>query len=101
MKNLVTSVVAASMMLVGQAIANPAFDNHANYGSVLQDTAAAQGGVNNQRNGHLAAASDSDDSQGVMLYDLDQNGNLVASQRSTGDGADDFGNILFDTGSVY
>ena len=100
MKNLITSIAAATVLFAGQAIANPEFDNHANYGSVLQDTVAAQGGAY-QPTGHLVAAIDSSDSYGSALFDLDQPGNRVASQPSIGDDADDFGNILYDTGSVY
>ena len=37
-----------------------------------------------------------------MLFDLDQAaGKSIASAPSIGDSADDFGNILYDTGSVY
>ena len=103
MNNVITSIAsiaAATVLFAGQAIANPEFDNHANYGSVLQDTVAAQGGAY-QPTGHLVAAIDSSDSYGSALYDLDQSGNMVASQPSIGDDADDFGNILYDTGSVY
>ena len=103
MNNIITSIAsiaAATVLFAGQAIANPEFDNHANYGSVLQDTVAAQGGAY-QPTGHLVAVVDSTDSYGSVLYDLDQSGGSIASQPSIGDGADDFGNILYDTGSVY
>ena len=39
---------------------------------------------------------------GSVLFDLDQPARKsIASQPGIGDGADDFGNILYDTGSVY
>ena len=103
MKNITTtiaSIAAATVLFAGQAVANPEFDNHANYGSVLQDTVAAQGGAY-QPSGHLVAAIDSSDSYGSALFDLDQRSDMAASQPSIGDNADDFGNILYDTGSIY
>ena len=95
-----TTIAAATVLLAGQAIANPEFDNHANYGSVINDTSAAAGGAY-QPTGHLVSVADSSDSYGSVLYDLDQRSTSVASQPSIGDNADDFGNILYDTGSVY
>jgi len=100
MKNLITTLTAATVLFAGQTVANPEFDNHDNYGSVLQDTVAAQGGAY-QPTGHLVASIDSSDSYGSALFDLDQPGNMVASQPSIGDSADDFGSILYDTGSIY
>ena len=95
------SIAAATILLAGQAVANPEFDNHDNYGSVLQDTVATQGGAY-EPTGHLVAALDSSDSYGSALYDLDQPaGRSIATQPGIGDDADDFGNILYDTGSVY
>ena len=100
MKTL-ASIAAVTVLFAGQAVANPEFDNHANYGSVLQDTVSSQGGAY-QPTGHLVAVADSTDSYGSVLYDLDRSaGRSVASQPSIGDSADDFGNILYDTGSVY
>ena len=98
---ILASIAAATVLFAGQAIANPEFDNHDNYGSVLQDTVASAGGAY-EPTGHLVAVSDSSDSYGSVLYDLDQAASRsVATQPSIGDGADDFGNILYDTGSVY
>jgi len=36
--NNIIATIAAAVLFAGQAVANPEFDNHANYGSVLQDT---------------------------------------------------------------
>ena len=100
MKTLVT-IAAATILFAGQAAANPEFDNYANYGSVLQDTVATQGG-SYEPTGHLVAVTDSADSYGSVLYDLDRPaGQAITSQPGIGDSADDFGNILYDTGSVY
>ena len=100
MNNIITSIAAATILFAGQAVANPEFDNHANYGSVLQDTVAAQGG-SYQPTGHLVSVTDSADNYGSVLYDLDQTSSSIAGQPSIGDDADDFGNILYDTGSIY
>ena len=94
-------IAAATVLLAGQAVANPEFDNHDNYGSVLQDTTATQGGAY-QPTGHLVAVSDSSDNYGSVLFDLDQPaGRSVVTAPGIGDSADDFGSILYDTGSVY
>jgi hypothetical protein len=94
-------IAAATVLLAGQAVANPEFDNHDNYGSVLQDTVATQGGAY-EPTGHLVAVSNSSDNYGSVLFDLDQPaGRSVATQPGIGDNADDFGSILYDTGSVY
>ena len=95
------SIAAATVLLAGQAVANPEFDNHANYGTVLNDTVATSGGAY-EPTGHLVSVADSSDSYGSVLYDLDQeSARSIASPPSIGDSADDFGNILYDTGSVY
>jgi len=100
MKTL-ASIAAVTVLFAGQAIANPEFDNHDSYGSVLNDTVAAQGG-SYEPTGYLVAVTDSSDSYGSVLYDLDQpSDQSVATQPGIGDSADDFGSILYDTGSVY
>jgi len=100
MKTLIT-IAAATVLFAGQATANPEFDNHDNYGSVLQDTVSVQSG-SYEPTGHLVGVADSADSYGSVLYDLDRPaGQAIASQPGIGDSADDFGNILYDTGSVY
>ena len=97
----IATLAAATVLFAGQAVANPEFDNHANYGSVLQDNVATAGGAY-EPTGHLVAVSDSSDSYGSVLFDLDRPaGQSVNSQPGIGDSADDFGNILYDTGSVY
>ena len=99
--NTITSIAAVSILFAGQAVANPEFDNHDNYGTVLNDTVATQGGAY-EPTGHLVAVVDSSDSYGSVLFDLDrESSRSVASQPSIGDSADDFGSILYDTGSVY
>ena len=60
MKTL-ASIAAVTVLFAGQAVANPEFDNHANYGSVLQDTVASPGGAY-QPTGHLVAVADSTES---------------------------------------
>ena len=102
MKTL-SAIAAVTFLLAGQAIANPEFDNHANYGTILQDLnqSSHSGGVY-EPTGHLVSIIDSSDSYGSVLYDLDQaSGISLASPPSIGDDADDYGNILYDTGSVY
>jgi len=100
MKTL-ASIVAVTVLFAGQARANPEFDNHDSYGSVLNDTVAAQRDAY-EPTGHLVAVVDSSDSYGSVLYDLDQPADqAVATQPGIGDSADDFGSILYDTGSVY
>ena len=37
---ILASIAAATVLFAGQAIANPEFDNHDNYGSALQGTVA-------------------------------------------------------------
>lgn len=99
--NTITSIAAVSILFAGQAVANPEFDNHDSYGSILNDTVATQGGAY-EPTGHLVAVADSSDSYGSVLYDLDQPADqAVATQPGIGDSADDFGSILYDTGSVY
>jgi len=100
MKTL-ASIAAVTVLFAGQALANPEFDNHDSYGSVLNDTVAAQHDAY-EPTGHLVAVTDSSDSYGSVLYDLDQPADRsVATQPGIGDSADDFGSILYDTGSVY
>ena len=95
------SIAAVTVLFAGQALANPEFDNHDSYGSVLNDTVAAQSGAY-EPTGYLVAVTDSSDSYGSVLYDLDQPADRsVATQPGIGDSADDFGSILYDTGSVY
>ena len=96
------SIAAVTLLFAGQAVANPEFDNHDSYGSVLNDTVAAQGGASYQPTGYLVAVTDSADSYGSVLYDLDQPAEqATVTQPGIGDSADDFGSILYDTGSVY
>ena len=100
MKTLIT-IAAATVLLAGQAVANPEFDHPDNYGSVLNDTVASSGGAY-EPTGDLVSVTDSADSYGSVLYDLDQESSRsIASPPSIGDSADDFGNILYDTGSIY
>jgi hypothetical protein len=100
MKTL-ASIAAVTVLFAGQALANPEFDNHDSYGSVLNDTVAAQSGAY-EPTGYLVAVTDSADSYGSVLYDLNQPADKsVATQPGIGDNADDFGSILYDTGSVY
>jgi len=102
MKTL-ASITAIALLAAGQAYANPEFDNHANYGTILQDLdspVAASGTY--APTGHLVAIIDSSDNYGSVLFDLDQASTpSVATPPSIGDSADDYGNILYDTGSVY
>lgn len=101
MKTL-TTIAAVSVLFVGQAVANPEFDNHDNYGTILNDTVTHSSGGTYEPTGHLVGVTDSSDSYGSVLYDLDRPaGRSIASQPSIGDSADDFGSILYDTGSVY
>jgi len=102
MKTLLTTFAAATLLLAGPVAANPEFDNHANYGTVLQDSVHAQAGGEYRPTGDLVGVIDSADGYGSVLYDLDRPSPVgIASQPSIGDDADDFGNILYDTGSVY
>jgi len=102
MKTL-ASLTAFAFLVTGQTFASPEFDNHDNYGSVLQDLdtpVAASGDY--APTGHLVAVIDSSDGYGSVLYDLDRaSAPTLASPPSIGDNADDYGNILYDTGSVY
>ena len=98
----ILSIATATILFAGGAIANPEFDNHANYGSVLQDSVHAVSAGDYRPSGHLVSVIDSSDGYGSVLYDLDQSsGESINTQPSIGDDADDFGNILYDTGSVY
>ena len=102
MKTLFTTFAAATFLLAGSAAANPEFDNHDNFGTVLQDSVHAQSGGEYRPTGELVNVFDSSDAYGSVLYDLDRTSPAgLASQPSIGDDADDFGNILYDTGSVY
>jgi hypothetical protein len=99
----IASIAAASALFAGSALANPEFDNHANYGTVLQDVdqPASMGG-SYQPSDRLAAVIDTGDSYGSALFDRDQpGGRSLATQPAIGDGADDFGNILYDVGARY
>jgi len=102
MKSIAT-ITAITLLSSGLAVANPEFDNHANYGTILQDLnqpVASSGDY--APTGHLVSVIDSSDSYGSVLYDLDQpSPPAIATQPSIGDGADDYGNILYDTGSIY
>ena len=99
---IIVSLAAATVLFAGTAIANPEFDNHDNYGSVLQDSVHAQSGGEYRPSGHLVSVIDSADGYGSVLYDVDDPaGESISTQPSIGDDADDFGNILYDTGSVY
>jgi hypothetical protein len=102
MKTLVT-IAAATILLTGQAVANPEFDNHDNYGTILQDLdRTVSNGSDYAPTGYLVGVADSSDSYGSILYDLDRPaGPSIATPPSIGDDADDFGNILYDTGSIY
>jgi len=102
MKTLVT-IAAATILLTGQAVANPEFDNHDNYGTILQDLdRTVSNGSDYVPTGYLVGVTDSSDSYGSVLYDLDRpSAPSIATQPSIGDDADDFGSILYDTGSVY
>lgn len=102
MKTL-ASFTAFAFLVTGPVFANPEFDNHANYGTILQDLdnpVATSGEY--APTGHLVAVIDSADGYGSVLFDLDQPAAAtVATPPSIGDSADDYGNILYDTGSVY
>ena len=98
----ILSLAAVTVLFAGTAIANPEFDNHANYGTVLQDSVHAQSSGEYRPSGHLVSVVDSADSYGSVLYDIDDpSGESIPTQPSIGDDADDFGSILYDTGSVY
>ena len=98
----ILSLAAVTVLFAGTAIANPEFDNHANYGTVLQDSVHAQSSGEYLPSGHLVSVVDSADSYGSVLYDIDDpSGESIPTQPSIGDDADDFGSILYDTGSVY
>ena len=105
MKTLITAsvaIVAATVLLAGPVAANPEFDNHENYGTVLQDSVHAKSSGEYRPTGHLVGVIDSSDGYGSVLYDLDRASPAgIPSQPSIGDDADDFGNILYDTGSIY
>ena len=102
MKTL-ASFTAFAFLVSGQVFANPEFDNHANYGTILQDLdnpVAASGDY--APTGHLVAVIDSSDGYGSVLFDLDQPAAAtIATPPSIGDDADDYGNILYDAGLVY
>ena len=72
-------------------------------GTILQDLdRTVSNGSDYAPTGYLVGVSDSSDSYGSVLYDLDRStAPAVATQPSIGDDADDFGSILYDTGSVY
>ena len=100
----ITTIAAASILFTGAAFASPEFDNHDNYGTVLQDlgNASAMSQVR-APTGDLVAVIDSGDSYGSALFDLDQPGGTtsIGGQPAIGDGADDAGNILYDVGARY
>lgn len=102
MKTLAT-FTALAYLVAGQAHANPEFYNHANYGSILQDLNAPVASSGDYApTGHLVGVIDSSDGYGSVLFDLNQPSPAALSvPPSIGDGADDYGNILYDTGSVY
>jgi hypothetical protein len=99
----VAFITAFACLAAGQAFANPEFDNHANYGAILQDLdkpVAASGDY--APTGDLVAVIASNDDYGSVLFDLDQASAAgLSAPPSIGDSADDYGNILYDTGSVY
>ena len=98
----IASIAAATLLFAGGAVANPEFDNHENYGTVLQDTVHAQSSGEYRPTGHLVGVIESSDGYGSVLYDLDRSsGESISAPPSIGDDADDFGNILYDTGSIY
>jgi hypothetical protein len=99
----ILSIAAASVLFAGSAAANPEFDNHANYGSILQQldqpASMSQG---REPMGDLVAVAGTDETYGSVLFDLDQPGSRSTwTQPSIGDSADDFGNILYDVGARY
>ena len=81
MKTLAT-IAAATVLLTGQAVANPEFDNHDNYGTILQDLdQPVSNGSDYAPTGYLVGVADSADSYGSILYDLDRPAGLsIATQ---------------------
>jgi hypothetical protein len=102
MKSIV-SISALSALFAGSVMASPEFDNHANYGTVLQDLDRPTAmGEAREPTDNLVASIGSGDNYGSALFDRDQPGDrTLATQPSIGDGADDFGNILYDVGARY
>jgi hypothetical protein len=99
MKSIV-SIAAASVLFAGSAVASPEFDNHANYGTVLQDLdQPASMSEGRAPTGDLVSVIDG---YGSILFDLNQPGSrAVWTQPGIGDNADDSGNILYDVGARY
>ena len=100
----ITTIAAASILFTGAAFASPEFDNHDNYGSVLQDLGNTSAmSTHRAPTGALVTVVDTDDSYGSALFDLDQSSGVYTgvTQASIGDGADDAGNILYDVGARY
>jgi hypothetical protein len=103
MKSIV-SISALSALFAGSVVASPEFDNHANYGTVLQDLdRPAAMGESRVPTGDLVASIGSGDNYGSALFDRNRPGSpsSLPTQPSIGDGADDFGNILYDVGARY
>lgn len=106
MKTTLIIIAAATMSAnVYGAQPNDAFtDNHDTRDTVLLDVGQPSG-VNpiRESTGYLNAVIASDSNTGSVLFDLDQDSgqHTLSSQPAIGDVADDYGNILYDTGSRY
>jgi len=106
MKTVLIFIAAAAMSTnayAGQP--NDAFtDNADTRGTILADV-GQHSGVNpiRESTGYLSPVMASESNTGSVLFDLDRNSgqSTLSSQPAIGDGADDYGNILYDSGSRY
>ena len=100
---IITASVFATGAYAGQP--NDSFmDNHDTSDTVLLDV-GQHAGVNPIREptGYLVPTIASGSNFGSILFDLDQESGsrTVSTQPAIGDNADDYGSILYDSGSRY
>ena len=103
-----TIAIIAASALVGSAYAgqtNDSFtDNHDTSDTILLDL-DQQSGANPVREptGYLVPSTASGSNYGSVLFDLDRESGsrTVSSQPAIGDVADDYGNILYESGARY
>lgn len=106
MKTTLIFIATAAMSVNAYgAQPNDAFtDNHDTRDTVLLDVGQPSG-VNpiRESTGYLTPVIASESNTGSVLFDLDRDSgqHTLSTQPAVGDVADDYGNILYDTGSRY
>ena len=105
MKTYIAIIAASALTTSAYAEPNGSFvDNHDTQGTILADLSQpSSSGEGRYPTGELVPIIATGSSYGSILFDLDQESGsrTMSTQPSIGDDADDYGNILYDTGSRY